>query len=189
MLSAQLQLALLAGTSLPTARQRRQTPCSWRFAPNACPCLSLTSLADRPSRPPTNYLASSIHPARRAFARPDRRHAWTVPFAARIPEVPLRFTGPARRAALPSGHDPARLGRTAHRLLRVPGHPVSLPGRIQTESRCSRALRPPHHQWPRAPGNGEERGRSPAALETRASTRCEDSACSRKGSPNFLKTG
>jgi DNA polymerase-3 subunit epsilon len=46
-LGAQFQLALLARTALPGAGQRSRTPCSWRFAPEAHPCLSLVSLSAR----------------------------------------------------------------------------------------------------------------------------------------------
>ncbi|MET0681941.1 MAG: exonuclease domain-containing protein [Casimicrobiaceae bacterium] len=46
-LGAQLQLALLSGTALPAPRQRCRTPYSWRFAPDAYPCLSLISLSER----------------------------------------------------------------------------------------------------------------------------------------------
>ena len=51
-LGAQLQLALLARTALPGAEQRSRTPYSWRFAPEAHPCLSLT-IAFRPGTLPT----------------------------------------------------------------------------------------------------------------------------------------
>jgi DNA polymerase-3 subunit epsilon len=46
-LGAQLQLALLAKTALPGAGQRSRTPYSWRFAPEAHPCVSLISLSGR----------------------------------------------------------------------------------------------------------------------------------------------
>ena len=70
-LGAKLQLALLPNESLRVREPQNEAVYSWRFAPDASPCLSLTSLADRRCSPADELfgLFESPRKARNALLR------------------------------------------------------------------------------------------------------------------------
>jgi DNA polymerase-3 subunit epsilon len=170
MLGARLQLALLSRTSLPTARQRRPTPYSWRFAPDTYPCVSLVSLADRAVSTTDEFFGifDSSRKARNALGRTAATHELCHSLLG-IAEGPA----PACRACAVEaggpdcGHVPARLGHltraySALRELRLPAWPY--PGPIGIRERSDLHI---IDRW-RYLGTARNEAEIHAALETRA---------------------
>jgi len=134
MLGAQFQLALLAGTSRPR-RQRLQTPCSWRFAPDADPCLSLVSLGDRAVLPDDELFGifDSPRKAHNALRRIAAAHELCHSLLGIAEGPPPAYRARAVEAgASECGHGPARLAHlmrafSALRDLRLPPWPYRGP--------------------------------------------------------------
>jgi DNA polymerase-3 subunit epsilon len=169
MLGARLQLALLPRTSPPTARERCPTPYSWRFAPDAYPCLSLVSLADRTVSTSDELFGifDSSRKARNALGRTAAAHTLCHSLLG-IAEGPA----PACRACAVEaggsicGQGPARLNHltrafSALRDLRLPAWPY--PGPIGIRERSDLHI---IDRW-RYLGTARNEADIHAALETR----------------------
>ena len=170
MLGAQLQLALLSRTSLPAARQRCPTPYSWRFAPDAHPCLSLVSLADRAVSTSDELFGifDSSRKARNALGRTAATHELCHSLLGIAEGPPPACRACTGEAGAPNcGHGPARLGHltrafSALRDLRLPAWPY--PGPIGIRERSDLHI---IDRW-RYLGTARNEAEIHAALETRA---------------------
>ncbi len=170
-LGAQLQLALLARTALPGAEQRSRTPYSWQFAPEAHPCLSLTSLSGRdvPTRDELFGIFDSPRKACNALRRIAAAHELCHSLLG-IAEDPAAAcpTCSVETGAAECGRNAARLVHltrafSALRELRIPAWPYQGPVGIRERSDLHIV-----DQW-RYLGTARNDAEIHAALETRAS--------------------
>ena len=170
-LGAKLRLALLPDESPRGAEPRSEPVYSWRFAPDASPCLSLISLRrPGPASPPTSCSACSSRRARRAMRSFASQPLESFAIHCSASAMAMTAHAPAARSSRMQPHcnrGSARLSHltrafTALRELRVPAWPMRGPSGFASAPTCTSSMGGATSEPP------ETTPRFTRALETRA---------------------